>query len=212
MRKLISIFPRGREDLIYFLLRLALLCLIIVILIGVSVLAISFAMADVTEGSISDISDISGNYDCILVLGAGLQSDGSPSHMLEDRLKTAIEAFNEIDADVMLMSGDRSGDAYDEPAAMVKYATENGISPDDIIVDNEGFSTYESIIRAKEVYVFDRIIVVTQEYHLRRALYIADKNGVEAVGVSADLRTYRGQFVRDVREILARAKDFFQCK
>jgi vancomycin permeability regulator SanA len=198
--------------LIYFLLRLALFCLIIVILIGVSVLAISFAMADVTEESISDISDISGNYDCILVLGAGLQSDGSPSHMLEDRLKTAIEAFNKIDADVMLMSGDRSGDTYDEPAAMVKYATENGISPDDIIVDNEGFSTYESIIRAKEVYGFDRIIVVTQEYHLHRALYIADKNGVEAVGVSADLRTYRGQFVRDVREILARAKDFFQCK
>lgn len=212
MKKLINIFPRGREDVKSLLLRSALFCFVIAIMLILTVVVISVAIVDSTDGDVVEVSDISETYDCVLVLGAGLQSDGSPSHMLEDRLKIAISIFNAADADVILMSGDRSGDSYDEPAAMVKYACENGVAPDDILVDNEGFSTYESIVRARDVYGFDKIIVVTQEYHLYRALYIADKNGVEAVGVSADLRTYRGQSMRDLREILARAKDFFQCK
>ena len=212
MKRLIDVFPRRREDVKALLLRSAIFCFIIAIMLVATVMIISMAVVDSTDERVIEVSDLSESYDCILVLGAGLQADGSPSHMLEDRLKTAIGAFESGAVDVILMSGDRSGDSYDEPAAMVKYAVENGVDADDILVDNEGFSTYESIIRAKEVYGFDRIVVITQEYHLYRALYIADKNGVEAVGVSSDLRTYRGQSMRDLREILARAKDFFQCK
>lgn len=212
MKRLIDVFPRRREDVKALLLRSAIFCFIIAIMLVATVMIISMAVVDSTDERVIEVSDLSESYDCIMVLGAGLQADGSPSHMLEDRLKTAIGAFESGAVDVILMSGDRSGDSYDEPAAMVKYAVENGVDADDILVDNEGFSTYESIIRAKEVYGFDRIVVITQEYHLYRALYIADKNGVEAVGVSSDLRTYRGQSMRDLREILARAKDFFQCK
>ena len=161
--------------------------------------------------SADDLKDIS-DVDCVIVLGAGLKADGTPSHMLEDRIKVGVDAFNKVSAGCILMSGDRSGNSYDEPAAMRKYAEELGVDPSLILVDNEGYSTYESIIRAREIYGFDRILVVTQDYHLCRALYIADKNGIDAYGVSADLRTYRGQLMRDVREILARSKDFFMCE
>jgi vancomycin permeability regulator SanA len=184
-------------------------------LVALAVFIISGAIADSTSERVygsADNIDETQSFDCVLVLGAGLKADGTPSHMLEDRIKVGSDVFGKVNAGCILMSGDRSGDHYDEPAAMRKYAEELGIDPSLIIVDNEGYSTYESIIRAKEIYGFDKIIVVTQEYHLYRALYIADKSGIDAVGIGADLRPYRGQTVRDVREILARAKDFFLCK
>jgi vancomycin permeability regulator SanA len=184
-------------------------------LVALAVFIISGAIADSTSERVygsADNIDETQSFDCVLVLGAGLKADGTPSHMLEDRIKVGADVFGKVNAGCILMSGDRSGDHYDEPAAMRKYAEELGIDPSLIIVDNEGYSTYESIMRAKEIYGFDKIIVVTQEYHLYRALYIADKSGIDAVGIGADLRPYRGQTVRDVREILARAKDFFLCK
>ena len=186
--------------------------LMLVVLI---VLIISGAIADSTSERVygsADNIDETQSFDCVLVLGAGLKADGTPSHMLEDRIKVGADVFGKVNAGCILMSGDRSGDHYDEPAAMRKYAEELGIDPSFIIVDNEGYSTYESIMRAKEIYGFDKIIVVTQEYHLYRALYIAEKNGIDAIGVSSDLRVYSGQAMRDLREILARAKDFFVCK
>ncbi len=149
--------------------------------------------------------------DCVLVLGAGLQRDGTPSHMLEDRIKVGVEVLNATGADYILMSGDRSSDYYDEPAAMKKYACEMGVDSSKILIDNQGFSTHESITRIKDEYGFDNIVVITQKYHLYRALYIAENCEIDAVGVSADLRPYRNQFVRDVREVLARVKDFLMC-
>ena len=183
-------------------------------LVAVSVLIISGAIVDSTTDRIylTPESIEKGEFDCVLVLGAGLKSNGTPSHMLEDRIIVGVDAFEKLDAKCILMSGDRSSDSYDEPAAMKKYAEELGVDPSLIIVDNEGYSTYESIIRAKEIYGFDRIVVVTQEYHLHRALYIADKSGIYAIGSDAALRPYSGQIIRDIREILARAKDFFACK
>lgn len=184
-------------------------------LVALAVFIISGAIADSTSERVygsADNIDETQSFDCVLVLGAGLKADGTPSHMLEDRIKVGADVFGKVNAGCILMSGDRSGDHYDEPAAMRKYAEGLGIDPSFIIVDNEGYSTYESIMRAKEIYGFDKIIVVTQEYHLYRALYIADKSGIDAEGIGADLRPYRGQTVRDVREILARAKDFFLCK
>ena len=86
-----------------------------------------------------------------------------------------------------------------------------GVESSKILVDNSGFSTFESITCLKDEFGFDNVVVITQKYHLYRALYIAEDCGIDAVGVSADLRTYRNQFVRDIREILARVKDFFMC-
>ena len=88
------------------------------------------------------------------------------------------------------------------------YAVEAGIPSEDVFMDHAGFSTYESMVRAKEVFQAKKIIIVTQEYHLNRALYLAHKLGLEAYGVPADLRNYSGQFKRDIREIAARCKDF----
>lgn len=152
----------------------------------------------------SDVIDA----DCILILGAGVRDDGTPSHMLEDRLKVGIELYNSGAAPKILVSGDNSRDDYNEPETMKRYCVENGVPEEDIVLDYAGFSTYESLFRARDVFCAENIIIVTQKYHLYRALYVAEKLGLGAVGVSADLRTYRGQSYRDLRETAARNKDF----
>ncbi len=184
------------------------------VLCAVSVFSISgyvrLSQKDRVFDSVGDIPKQE-DIDCILVLGAGLQRDGTPSHMLEDRIKVGVAVLYATSADYILMSGDRSGDYYDEPAAMKKYAYEMGVDPSKILIDNSGFSTFESITRVKDEYGFDNIVVITQKYHLYRALYIAEDCEIDAVGVSADLRPYRNQFIRDIREVLARVKDFLMC-
>ena len=93
---------------------------------------------------------------------------------------------------------------------MLAYAREAGVPEEDVFLDHAGFCTYDSIYRAKHVFAVERMIVVTQEYHLYRALYIAGQVGIEAVGVSTG-HVFSGQRSRDVRELFARDKDFFAC-
>ncbi len=148
--------------------------------------------------------------DVILVLGAGLRPDGMPSDMLSDRVRTAVGVYEKGISGLLLMSGDRSSDTYDEPRAMAAYAGTLAVFADGgIDTDGEGYSTYESLANVKARFgEGTRVVIVTQSYHLYRALDIAKVLGLDAVGVSADLRSYRGQFVREVREMLARTKDF----
>lgn len=154
--------------------------------------------------------DFSGQkYDCILVLGAGLRSDGSPSDMLADRLDVAIELYEKGVSKVIILSGDRSGEDYDEVSSMVRYCLAAGVPEEAIVEDGKGYSTYESIYNTKIDGSYKKILVVTQRYHLYRAMYIAEKMGLEADGADAALRSYRGQLFREVREIAARTKDFF---
>ena len=148
------------------------------------------------------------DVDCILVLGCQVKDDGTPSDMLKDRLARGIEVYNLGAAPKLLMSGDHGREEYDEVGTMKQYAVDAGISSEDIFMDHAGFSTYESVYRAKEIFEADRVIIITQEYHLYRALYIAEKLGVEAYGVASDYHTYAGQSMRECREILARCKDF----
>ena len=156
--------------------------------------------------AVSDAADM--NADAILVLGAGIKKDGRPSDMLADRIKVGVELYGAGASPLLLMSGDGARKGYDETATMRDVAVGAGVEESAIICDTLGLSTYESVLRARDVYGFRRLIIVTQEYHLYRALSIADALGVEAVGVSADLRPYRGQMYRELREILARNKDF----
>lgn len=149
--------------------------------------------------------------DCILVLGCGLRTDGYPSHMLCDRLDTAIEAYRMGLAPKLLMSGDHGREHYDEVNAMKDYAMERGVPSEDIFMDHAGFSTYESMYRAKDVFGCSRVIVVTQTYHLYRALADARAMGMEAAGISADLRSYMRQWYFDIREVAARVKDTVYC-
>ena len=146
--------------------------------------------------------------DCILVLGCGVYADGQPSAMLSDRLKRSVELYDAGAAHKLLMSGDHGQSDYDEVNIMKQYAMNAGVPSSDIFMDHAGFSTYESLYRARDVFQAKKVLIVTQKYHLHRALYIANALGLEAYGVDADYRNYAGQLYRDVREILARNKDF----
>lgn len=151
------------------------------------------------------------NADCILVLGAGVRKDNTPTSMLNDRLEEAIQLYKDNKAAKIIMSGDHGREDYDEVNVMKRFAIEKGVPSSDIFMDHAGFSTYESIYRAKEIFQVQKMIIVTQDYHLYRALYIANELGIEAVGYASNPRTYRGQLKRDVREIAARCKDYFTC-
>ena len=120
-----------------------------------------------------------------------------------------MEVFELEAAPKILMSGDHGQEDYDEVNVMKQYALDAGISETDIFMDHAGFSTYESMYRAKEVFGIDKMIIVTQDYHLSRAVYIANKLGIEAYGVASDYRSFSGQLGRDSREVLARVKDMF---
>ncbi|MBQ7288548.1 MAG: YdcF family protein [Clostridia bacterium] len=147
--------------------------------------------------------------DCILVLGAGVRPDGTPSLMLQDRLNTAVELYNAGLCDKILMSGDHGTKYYNEVQAMENYAVEKGIPSEQIFLDHAGFSTYESVYRAKEIFKADKVVIVTQKYHLYRAVYDARRLGLEAYGVQSEGDNYAGQSYRSLREAFARVKDFF---
>lgn len=155
----------------------------------------------------SDATEIA-DFDCIIVLGCGVKPDNSPTDMLQDRLKVGISLYKNGAAPKLIMSGDHGREHYDEVNVMKQYAIDSGVPSEDIFMDHAGFSTYESVYRAKAIFEVKKVIIVTQEYHLYRALYLADKFDIEAYGVSADLQSYSSQGKRDFREVLARNKDF----
>lgn len=147
--------------------------------------------------------------DCIFVLGCGVKTDGTPSDMLKDRLNRAIELYNLGISEKIIMSGDHGQPNYDEVNTMKNYVVNAGVPAESVFLDHAGFSTYESVYRAKEIFGVQRMVIVTQEYHLYRSLYVAEQLSIDAVGVSADYHTYAGQTLRDAREALARVKDWF---
>ncbi|MDE5888757.1 MAG: YdcF family protein [Bacilli bacterium] len=176
------------------------------------VLGINFYVVLSTKNQFSSIDDLKEfkNIDCIIILGAGIWGD-KPSPMLEDRLLEGIKLYEEGVAPKIIMSGDHGRKEYDEVNIMKNFAIEKGIPSEDIFMDHAGFATYDSIYRAKEIFEAKKIVIVTQDYHLHRALYIANSLGIEAYGVPSNPRKYSAQFVRDIREILARDKDFVKC-
>ena len=182
------------------------------VLLATAVFVPNFIVIKKTESNIvtleegAELSDV----DCAVILGAGVR-EGKPTPMLRDRLLVGIDLYKSGAVKKLIMSGDHGSTDYDEVNIMKSFAVDRGVPDEDIFMDHAGFSTYETIYRAKEIFEADNIIIVSQKYHLYRALYIAERLGVKAVGVSADLDTYRGQTKRDLREILARDKDFFKC-
>ncbi len=192
------------------LIRIFVICCFIGIVCAFSVIGIDIYMRKSVEDQIltteaaAELEDV----DCILVLGCGVREDGSPSHMLRDRLNRSVELYESEVAPKLLMSGDHGRISYNEVAVMKDFAIEIGIASEDIFMDHAGFSTYESMYRAKEVFGADKVVIVTQGYHMYRAIYVAEKLGLEAYGVTSDYNVYVGQAVRDAREVLARAKDF----
>ena len=186
---------------------------IILIIIGIAGVCAAVGISEYVKRSVSDrmltsesaaeLQDI----DCIIVLGCRVNGE-TPSPMLSDRLLRGVELYELEAAPKLLMSGDHGRVSYDEVNAMKQFAIDRGVPSEDVFMDHAGFSTYETMYRAKEVFAAKRVLIVTQSYHLYRAVYIAEKLGLEAYGVSSDLQTYIKQPIYDLREILARDKDF----
>ena len=186
--------------------------IIVIIVISIIIIGINLCVTISTKNQIikeneyANLSDI----DCIVILGAGIWGD-KPSPMLEDRLLEGINLYQNGVSNKIIMSGDHGRKEYDEVNIMKNFAIENGIPSENIFMDHAGFSTYESIYRARNIFGAKKVVIVTQKYHLYRALYIANKLGLETYGVNADPRKYVGATYREMREILARDKDFIKC-
>lgn len=154
-------------------------------------------------------SQAEGDFDCILVLGAGVYESGAPTWMLRDRLNTGIALYKAGASNKLLMSGDHGRKNYDEVNSMKDFAINAGVPSEAVFMDHAGFSTYESMYRARDIFKAERILIVTQRYHLYRAVYIARALGLDAYGVETPPQIYGGEFMRDVREVAARVKDVF---
>ena len=147
-------------------------------------------------------------YDCILVLGAGLR-DNTPSPMLKDRLDKGIACYQQGIAPKILMSGDHGRDGYNEVQVMKQYAIDAGVPSSDIFMDHAGFSTYESLIRARDIFGVNSPVIITQNYHMYRALFIGRHLELDCIGISTDYFPYGGNAYRTFREYIARCKDVF---
>lgn len=188
---------------------LALACAALIFLAAAFVCGVNAGMIAGAENDIG-APTASDGYAVAVVFGAKVHEGGALSHMLADRMDTAIALYHSGAVQKLLLSGDGRGQ-WSETKYMRLHAIENGVAAEDIIEDGQGYSTLETVRRAKEIYNIEKCVLVTQEYHLYRAIYIAEQSGMEVRGVSADLRTYFGQIKRDVREVFARVKDFLLC-
>lgn len=191
---------------------LFILIILIITIILIFIIFINFYVINSTKNNILEKEKISEkeNFDCILILGAGIWGN-NPSPMLEDRLIQGISLYKEGIAPKIIMSGDHGREEYNEVQVMKDYAIKEGVPSEDIFMDHAGFSSYDSIYRAKEIFGAKKILIITQQYHLYRALHIAKKLELEAYGVASNLREYPNQLFREIREIFARNKDFVKC-
>lgn len=181
----------------------------ICVLVAIAFFGITNAVVVSKASEVFVSSDEAADYDAdaIIVLGAQVYPDGTPSWVLQDRLDNAIALYKNGAAPKILMSGDHGTVEYDEVRAMKQYAMNAEVPAEDVFCDHAGFSTYETMHRAKNVFGANRVIISTQAYHLHRALYDAMGLGLEAVGVPAEGHTFTQQLMWDIREIPARSKD-----
>ena len=136
-------------------------------------------------------ADIPADKQVAIVFGAGLWRDGRPTPVLRDRVAAAAELYFAGKVSKLLMSGDNSHANYNEPAAMRSYALELGVREEDIVLDYAGRRTYDTCYRAGQIFGIKDAILVTQSFHLPRAIFTCYRLGVKAIGVASDLRQYR---------------------
>lgn len=192
----------------HFYQRLLILLAALVLALGTATMGINWwVMAHAEPYFLTEEEACAKAVDCILILGAQVHSN-QPSLMLRERLNKGIALYQGGASARLLMSGDHGRVAYDEVNTMKSFAIEAGVPSQDIFMDHAGFSTYESMYRARDIFEAKHVIIVTQRYHLYRAVYVARALGLDAYGVACDTQTYPGQFYREVREIVARCKDW----
>ncbi len=192
-----------QKNLIYKLIVLVSLLLATPILINAYILQQGENQINTTSAQVAPA-------ETAIVLGARVYSNGNASPVLMDRLDTAIELYQAGKVKKLLLTGDHGQTNYDEVNNMRKYVLSKGVPDVDIFMDHAGFSTYESMYRARDVFAVKKAVVVTQQFHLPRALYIARAMGLEVSGIVADKRDYVGMDYLELREFLARNKAFLQ--
>ena len=165
-------------------------------------------VGDIKSADTAETDADSFDADAIMVLGASVRADGSPSPILKDRLDTAIDLYKRGVAPKLIMSGDNSDTHYNEVMNMCAYAIEQGVSKDDIFCDHAGIKTYDSMYRARYVFQAKRLVLVTNEYHLYRSMFLCKSFGIDAWGVSSDKGSYTDMAYYEEREFMARVKDF----
>lgn len=178
---------------------------IIILLIIISLIVFLFVLYQVQnkyDDKILEQSEIHAP-NIALVFGAGLKAKGQPSAVLEDRIVTAIQLYQDGRVGKIIMSGDNRNVNHNEVQAMKNFAIDQGLPEEDIILDHAGLSTYDSCYRLKEVFNLNKIVLITQKYHLPRALYVCNELDISAVGVFAQDRGYQNQTKYSFREMLA---------
>ena len=169
---------------------------------------INVFMILVTRNKIKDVNNKDFDADAIMVLGCEVRKNGYPGIVLKQRLDKALEAYNNGWAKAILVTGNHATDEYDEANSMKNYLKSKGVPSENIFMDHAGFTTYESMYRAKKKFEVEKMIVVTQKYHLYRSIYIANKLGIKTYGISA-------KYIKDNRskhrEFFARIKNFLKC-
>ena len=210
--RLLSSKPMTREKKHGWLRRMVWLVVGCAIVAALVVAGTNAATIVTTKDAIVDTETAAAfGADAIVVRGASVFADGTPSGILQDRLDDGIELYRAGAAPKIIMSGDNGTESYNEVLAMKNYAISKGVPSEDIFCDHAGFSTYESMYRARDIFRAEKIVIVSQEYHLARSVYLAKALGLDAYGVAADDRAYYGRWKMDVREALARSKDFFSA-
>ena len=195
--------------------RIFLICIISLAILAlvfssvVNAFMLSISRSEIVDFDEIESSDISADY--AVILGCRVYSDKTPSVMLRHRLDTGAKLYFSGKVSKIIVSGNPSESYNDEPEAMKNYLISLGVDSEDIIKDDGGLSTYDTMSRASEVFNVKSAVVVSQEYHLYRAMYIGKERGVKIFGASATLGEYDNQFKYDLREYLARCKDFFMA-
>lgn len=180
---------------------------VVVVVFALVLGANTWVLLSARDAIVSEVTDAP-TADAILVLGASVYRSGAPSPILEDRLTTAIELYREGKSEKIIVSGDHGEDRNNEPKAMQRVLIGAGIPAENIFLDHAGFDTFDSVYRARDIFQARSLLIVSQSFHLPRAVFIGKKLGLEVTGVSSDLRNYGEQTDRynRVRETLARVK------
>lgn len=194
--------------------RLFIFCLIVGILGGIYIGIANAVVINSVSDRVFREDEITGpeeDCDCIIVLGCGIWDDNTPTPFMRDRLDTAINLYNQGYAPKLLMSGDHGKEGYNEVGVMRQYAIEHGIPSEDIFMDHAGFSTYETMVRASQIFGIRKAVVVTQEFHIARSVYDCRAFGIDCRGVIATNSGYKVYAKNYIRETLARGKDLIWC-
>jgi vancomycin permeability regulator SanA len=181
------------------------------LVVFLAVCLVNLRVGSYSTGKIFRTADgIAGEDRVAIVFGARVWEGGVPSNTLHDRVLAAVESYKAGKVKVLLLSGDRSGPEYDEPAAMKKLAMDLGVAHDDIFVDPKGYRTYDTCRRAKEIFKIEKAILFTQDYHQPRSQYLCDNLGIDSIGVDTKRRDYVGEWYYWFREFFSRAGAWFE--